>query len=299
MRARVTAAVVVIVLALAALLTPLPADWGGGWRGTLLDLGHVPLFAALTLGLGFALRRGWAWPAALALALAAAAEVLQPLVGRTASLLDLVRGAAGVAAAVILARAARGPRTVLRLGGHALALVAVLAWPVVDAGPLLTDAYEGCRDFPTLADFATERQLLRWNTSQAHLECVPDPEAESGASARLDFLPGLSRYPYAMLSPVVRDWSDRRSLYCSFTVLDGPLHLVLSVRGQTAEGRPTHYQFERTYAPGRHIVEVDLDDAARRAQGGVLDLTTVSCVQLFIYREHAPRTMRLHRVWLE
>jgi hypothetical protein len=299
MRTRVMVAAVVVVLALAALLAPLPPRWGGGWRGTLLDLGHVPLFAALTLGLGFALRRGWVWPAAIALALAAAAELFQPLVGRTASLLDLLRGAAGVAAAVILAHAARWPRTVPRLGGHALALVAVLAWPVADAAPLLLDAWEGHSDFPTLADFATRRQLLRWDVSQARLERVADPEADSGASARLDFLPGPRRYPYAMLLPVVRDWSDKQSLYCSFTVPDAPLLLVVSVRGQTAEGGPTHYQFERTYPPGRHVLEVDLESAARRAQRGLLDLTEVYCVQLFIYREHAPRTIRLHRVWLK
>ncbi len=288
-----------LILVTVVLLMPLPRSWDGPWQSKLFDLGHVPLFFALTLFLWLVLNRSWAWAFAIALTLGALTELVQDWFGRTSSLADFVRDTLGAAGAPVAVHAWRGPRTFVHLAGHALVLAALLAWPVADAAPRLLDAYEGCRAFPTLADFATARQMMRWECTQAGLERVPDPEQPSGWSGRLEMRPGPRKYPGAVLEPVLRDWSAYGRVCCSFTVPDRPLVLVISIRGRDADDQSTHYQFEQEYAPGRHTVCKALDTIARQAKPRPLELSAVRSFQVFIYRQDAPRTVFLHRVWLE
>jgi hypothetical protein len=279
---------------------PLPERWQGDWQGKFFDLGHVPLFAALTVCLWWFLRRFLLWSAVISLAVAALAEMIQDQFGRTGSLSDFVRGALGVLAAVVALRAWQGPRTVRRLGSHALVIVGLVAWPVAEAAPWLLDAYDGYRSFPTLADFSTARQLLRWDCQQAALTREPDVNQPSGWSARLEFRPGPEKYPAAILQPIVRDWSQHSQLCCSFTVVEEPLLLVISIRGgRDASGQSNHYQFEETYAVGAHRVCVDLATIARKAGPHPLDLSDIRYFQMFIYRTDRSRNVVLHRVWLE
>jgi hypothetical protein len=287
-----------VALVTVLLLMPLPGG-GHGWRSKLFDLGHVPLFGALTLCLWLTLGPSWRQPVLVALTLGALTELLQDAFGRTGDLLDFIRDALGVACAVVLVRAWQGPWTPLRLAGHALALAALLAWPLADAGPRLLDAFEGYRDFPTLADFATERQLLRWECAQADLQRVPAPEGGPGWSGRLTMLPGPREFPGAYLEPLRRDWRGWRRLCCSFTVHDEPLLLVFSFRGHDRKGTYTHHQFEKRYAVGEHTVCAELEEVARRARPTPLDLSDVEHLQLFIYRPRRADTISLHRIWLE
>jgi hypothetical protein len=283
-----------VALAALLLLMPFPAGSGGDWRGKVLDLGHVPLFAVLAGWLWLTLGRGWTWPVVISLTLAALTELVQGAVGRSGNVADFLRSALGVAAAVMFVRAWQQPRTVLRVTGHLLALVLILAWPVADALPWLLDAWEGYQAFPTLADFGTARQELRWGRKQASLHREADPRQASGWSGRLELFPGPLRYPSASLKPVLRDWSAYRQVACSFTVVGEPLVLVISIRGSS-----THHQFEKVYPPGEHTVRADLAEVARRARPEPLDLTDVRHFQVFTYRPEQPRTVYLHRIWLE
>src|SRR5262245_58770292 len=287
MRARTKALGTAAALALVTglLLMPLPRRWEGPWQSKLFDLGHVPLFFALTLFLWRMLNRSWAWALGIALGLGGLAELVQDYFGRTGNLLDFVRDVIGAALAVVVVHAWQGPRTALRLAGHAAAVVALLAWLVADAAPRLLDAREGYRAFPTLADFATDGQMIRWECRQATLRRVPDPEQPSGWSARLELLTGPREYPGAIFQPVVRDWSGRRRLCTSFTVPEGPLLVVLSVRGHNGAGSSsTHYDFGETYAAGTHTVRLDLDKVARKARPGRLDLSAIHEVLVFTIR---------------
>jgi hypothetical protein len=290
-----------VALVAALLLMPLPSSWEGDWQSKFFDLGHVPLFAALTLYLWLVLGRSLLWPVLIALALAGVAELVQNRFGRTGNLLDFVRGALGIAAAVVALHFWRGPRTLPRLAVHTLAVMALVAWPVADAGPWLLDAWEGARAFPTLADFATDRQLLRWSTHQGELRRVPDPQQASGFSARIELLPGPEAYSAAGMNPIVRDWRGQRRVGFSFTVVGEPLLLVFSVRARDAAGRSSNYQDpnEKTYPPGDHTVRIDLEHAAPRAQPGPLNLADVRRVVIFTYAPGRTRTITIHRIWLE
>src|SRR5271165_2593846 len=108
------AAALAVALVTFLLLMPFPPSWEGDWQGKFFDLGHVPLFAALTVYLWLVLGRSWPWPALIALALAGLAELVQDSFGRTGNFLDFVRGALGIAAALVALHFCTGPRTLTR-----------------------------------------------------------------------------------------------------------------------------------------------------------------------------------------
>ena len=187
-------AILAVVLTAVLLLMPLGHTGEGSWQSTLLDLGHVPLFAALTFALAAALRP-WYTPTLSTVVLAGLAEVVQPRFGRTGDLLDFLRSAAGALAAGATLRAWYGPRTPARLTIHGLVALALLVWPLASTAPRLLDAYDAWRDFPTLADFAAPRRLLRWGTQQATLERIPSEQFPGAWEGRLEFQTGPDATP--------------------------------------------------------------------------------------------------------
>src|SRR5438067_789173 len=112
------------------LLAPLPHFWRGVWQSKFFDLGHVPLFAALTLLLWAVLGPGLVRPVLIALAVAGLAEIVQNWVGRTGDLLDFVRGALGSLAAAAIIRAWQARSRRLRAAGCLLLAAGLVAWPV-------------------------------------------------------------------------------------------------------------------------------------------------------------------------
>jgi hypothetical protein len=304
MTTRMRHAVLVLVglgVTAALLLVPLPGSWRGIWQSKLLDLAHVPLFAALTCFLWALSRAGVFWPVVIAVVVAGLAELLQDLTGRTGDLSDFLRGAlgalaAGVGIAAWQRRRAGGGWWVAGVGLAA----GLLIWPLVDALPTLVDAAEGARDFPTLADFQTQRQLLRWRCRQAELTRTADPVEHGSWVGRLDFFPGPQAYPYGALRPIRRDFRAYRELCCSFTVAQGPTELVVSLRSGSGEpATTTHYQEQRPYPTGIHLLRLNLAAIAAKARPYPLDLSDVWIIQFFLDRPETPHRLDLHRIWLE
>jgi hypothetical protein len=280
------------------LLTPFPEDWHATWSSKFFDLGHVPLFATVTVCLWWLLGRSLLWASAIALFLAGLGEVLQYEMawGRSGDVPDFIRGALGVGAAGVLLHAWKGPWTAGRLALHALAVITLVAWPVLDAFPSLLDAYAAYRAFPTLASFSSSWELERWECQQAELTRVADP---NGWAGRLELRPGPAKYPGAELETVVRDWTGYRRVCCAFAVEGAPLRVVFSLRGRGEPGRSTHFQTEQVYEPGTHTFCLDLAAAAAAARPVSLDLRHMHTFHVFTYRPERPRVLRLFRVWLE
>ncbi len=286
-----------IGLAAGLLLVPLPGTWRGLWQSKGFDLGHVPLFAGLTLVF-------WRWlgphltkPVVAACAFAGMAELLQEYVGRSGDVGDFLRGVlASLAAAAGIAGWQRR-RRLWHAVGCLLLLAGLLAWPLYDTVPYLVDACEGAQAFPILADFRSARELLRWRWRQADLTRVSHDGAWAG---RLDFFPGPEPYSYGALRPIRRDLSAYHSLCCSFTVADEPLELVISLRSGSGDpGETTHYQESRLYAPGKHLIRLSLPAIAPKANPRPLDLADVWIIQFFLDQPQRMRTIYLHRIWLE
>lgn len=296
------------------LLMPLPGHWRGIWQSKLFDLGHVPLFAALTWLLWRLCGPNLITPVMLAIAIAGLAELAQQLVGRSGSWLDFVNGACGALAAgtglwawqslnpsspapLPLSGSGEKARRPLQGALGLLLVTAGVAWPVYDAAPYLVDACEGAEAFPTLADFRTSRELLRWRTRQAELTRV---ERDGAWAGRLHFLPGDAPDPYGALRPIRRDFTEYRWLCCAFDVEGGPLELVISIRSGSGDlEETTHYQEMRRYSPGANVVRLDLPAVAPKANPRPLDLTDVWIIQFFLEQPRTPRTIHLQRVWLE
>ena len=97
-------AITCLGLAVAGLLMPLPNQNRSAWVSKLLDAGHVPLFALVTVCFWRIVGRRLWLAFSLAVALAVAAEVCQTFSGRSGELLDVVRGLLGALMAVLWLR---------------------------------------------------------------------------------------------------------------------------------------------------------------------------------------------------
>jgi hypothetical protein len=280
-----------LVAAAALLLAPIPPGWLGIWQGELLDFGHVPLFAALVLALraGFGSLR---WALAAALAVAGLAEVVQPLVGRTGDWIDLLRGVLGSLAGAAAIRAYQCRRCPARATAYLVLALGLPTWPVFEIAPYVADTIGGRRAFPVLADFSSDREMLRWQCEQATL-------ARGEGGARLELLPGPGDFSHAAMRPAAGDWRGSRRLCCEFRALD-PVELVISVRTGAGDSLgTTHAQVGREYAAGAHLVRLDLAALAARARPRPLDLSDVRYVQFFAYKLRQRRAVVLSRIWLE
>jgi hypothetical protein len=289
---------IMIGLVVVVLLIPLPAHWHGTWQSKFFDLGHVPLFTGLTLILWWCLGVSWVWPALIGVLLAAATEIAQLHTGRSGNVPDFVRGALGVLVAVALIRAWQRPRTWRGLCCHALIVLALIAWPLLDSGPYLLDAYEGWRSFPVLADFRTPGEMLRWHTQQSILSRTRGHDG--GWRGHLELLPGPAEYPGAVLEPIMHDFSRFRRICWSIATEGEPPSLVFSIRsGRDGANPSNHYQFPRTFQPGEHRVEADLKAIVPQAVPARLDLTNIIALQIFMVRPERATTVYIRRVWLE
>lgn len=299
MTRRSSVALIAFLVVTVLLLVPLPHVWSLRWRAALLDLGHVPLFAAFVVALRFGTRLSLVACVSIAVAVAGLGEVLQDFTGRTASWSDWLNGSLGALAAMAVLLAGSQRRISSRRAiGLLLLAVALVTWPVVQVAPTLYDAVEGYREMPTLAGFQTEREMRRWETNQAEIRRELDPEGHW--SATLTFQPGPADYPGATLAPVVSDLIQYHKLFVSFTLEGEPLELVLSIRGGPVEGEHTnHFQVAQKFPPGFHTIWLSLDSAYKFAKPHGLDLSEVASVQLFVVRPALPRTIHVRRVWVE
>lgn len=294
-----TLTVLVFVASGIALLTPLPHAWEGGWRSRLLDLGHVPLFALLTALAWRLLGRRWLAAALAGTVVAALTEVAQHFVGRSATVSDFLHGAAASCGTGLLLNLRTPPRTVVRLVWAGPLGLALLGYPVAELGPELLDSAEGYHAFPTLADFAHARRLERWETRQADLSRVPDPDVPGGYVGRLEFRPGPADFPSGLFAHVRRDFTGYRRLCWSFRVEGHPQQLVISLRDGSRRDGTNHYQFGHTYPVGDHVARMDLAVAREKSEPGKLDMTDLWWSQIFTIRPPEAGVVYLRRVWLE
>ncbi len=286
-------------LVLLLLLVPLPHGWSGSWEGYVVDFGHVPLFAVLTIGLWWTFGESLFPAALLALVLAAGMEFTQSLVGRTASWIDFLLGTLGVAAAVIGILMWRGNRSWWRLTLGVILLLSVLAWPVWRVLPWVVDAFNAYRSFPVLADFQNPRQMLRWHTNYSKI-FLPDQNANPKAAAKVEFYPGSKGYPNIMLRPAIRNWGNYRKVCCSFQVKEKPIILIFSILaiGEKSD-LDSRYQLEAEYSPGKHVVCINFDQAAKQSTKKQMDWKNIYFFQIFTYPTKHTRAIWIDRIWLE
>lgn len=212
-----------LTLLLASLLLPLPHEWSAGWRSELLNRLHAPLFALF--GILLPPRKAW-----ITLLIAAAAEVVQPWFGRSASWTDLGWGVLGAATAMLW--------HAKNLPWRQIGLVAALAPPVVWWAQITKAQSEAQTRFPVLMNGPTS---LLW---------VLSPEAERTGSGLI--LHASSSVRLEVPNP---DWNAFEALELEGT-LDSASPLELGIRLDIGAGLPNRVQAGATLHLGPNHLRV-------------------------------------------
>jgi hypothetical protein len=282
----------VVALGGLLLLIPLPQSHRYRLVAGLLDLGHVPLMAALAWAMLRVLgRRGWVLGAAVGLA--AGGEFLQWLApSRSPDWGDFVHGSIGAVLAWIWTGPSRG--ATLR---RASATAVLLAVPLVDRGPSFYDVAAGHLQFPVLADFSTRAQEMRWSGHGAKV--TREQDAIGHWVGRMTFLPGKNDFPGAEFFPIEPDWSSYRELLLTLEV-DVPIELCVSIKDRRVEQGYAHrFNDRRRLTPGEQTIRWNLEEVARGAGAAPLDRTRMDCVNLFVENREQSGSIVIRSLRLE
>jgi VanZ family protein len=212
-------AFVIAAIALMGLLAPMPRAWHNRLGTSVADMMHVPAFAILTslalaivnrfLSQRFAVHL---FVTGVVIAAGAAVEVAQSVLGRSASIHDLIANSAGAIAALLI-RVSLGSDTIFK---RFCRVVAVCLLLVASAGPCLSilDDLNQRKTPDALGAFATRTEFERWFSYHAKPRRVANPFGDakytgdvrrSANAAHITLYPGY--YPMFQLQHLTADWS--------------------------------------------------------------------------------------------
>jgi hypothetical protein len=284
---------------------------------TLQNSAHAPVFVALSLIVLRFLspetapicgrRRHYVKTLLACLCIGTAIELVQALLGRDASVHDVVNDMAG-AIIGILASAIGGPperkhpAAVKRvLGALALlgiaATMAPLAWSAA--------AYRNRQvRFPVLAEFSSSLDLYFWQDSMPNFELRRLPREWArvrNESALYVPLPN-ARWPGIELTEPVPNWSAYRS-FCADVINSAPSALPLNLRvHDRAHNQKMSDRFNLSFdvAPAsRKILCVPLTSVRNAPETRAMDMKHIAGVILFADASQAGKFFYLVRMWLE
>lgn len=263
------------------------------------NLGHILLFGLLTW---LALRY---WPASytrtsafklqflllLALLIGAAVEGLQSMIGRMASLDDIVKNITGVMVGFVVYRW-RHDR--LNLGLLAVLTVVALLLLIWEAKPILLNSYGhylSWRDFPLLSDFEDPQQLRRWEGT-ATRAIVNDPNKEGNHWLKANFS-RRDDWSTLNLRDFPRDWSQQQFL--SFEVYNPSassqkLHCKIYDHWHRLHGQLHNDRFNRVFilSPGLNHLLIAINDITHAPTERVLDIRRIEHAGFFMARGGKP-----------
>ena len=215
------------------LLIPLPENQGDRFLVYLQDFAHFPLFALMAWLFLFLLRKRNLNPLRRGLLVVAAtlsvgilAELIQPFVGRTAGVRDVVLGLAGSVAAVCLNMTLRSRAIVVRV--LLVAITLLLAFAAVFPLILITrDRQAARRDFPLLASFESNTELSRWSGNGCGVSRVPDHTTHGQWALKIE-VEKPDNYPGLFESDSMRNLAGIKQLcFDVFVPGEGPLKIWL------------------------------------------------------------------------
>jgi VanZ family protein len=300
-RAALIASVSLLVFC-ALLLIPLPENHGDRLLVYLQDFAHFPLFALMAWLLLVLpggnnvtpLSRGLRVVAVTLLA-GLVAECVQPFVGRTAGVRDVVLGLAGSIAAVCLSMAWR-PRTMVArvlLVAVSLLLAAFAVLPLI---LINWDRQSAHRDFPLLASFESRTELSRWSVNGCKVSRVQD-HATHGQTALKIEVENPSNYPGLFESDSMRNLSGIKQLcFDVFVPGEGPLKIWLRMDDRISPVYSDRFQDLRVLFPGTNTLCIERATLASTPSGRPLDLGRVLSWGLFFDEAKPGDTLYLDNV---
>ena len=288
-----------LALAMAAqALLPSAADTSL-FRGSLLDAGHVPLFAVFALltlwlsrltvpGTG---ARHYLVAFALVVLDVLGTEFIQKFGARDAAWTDFLRDLIGGAAALFLILAIERRHPVVRVGAILLALL-LLAVGLAELVQVTLDYRARNEAFPTLAGFDAPWEPRFVHGHDAELVSVPAPAAwvipDAGLVGQLDTQ--AVDYPSLSIREPVPDWGGYNALeFVVWSDLAAPIDLFVRIHDRQHDGSYTdRYNGVFRVGPGANHVSVSLADVQAAPRDRSLDLEHVTGVAIFLERPGVP-----------
>lgn len=298
-------------MALLGLLLPPPRAMRGRLGSSVFDLLHVPAFTILTLLAILLAERYFSKTmktrVVVTVAVIAAGgciELLQELVGRSASTHDLIANAAGAVTAFLLRFSFGGESVAKRL----TRVAAVVVFLGASIGPTLSilDVVHQHRNKELLATFASQTELERWYFHSAKIARIKNPLGslrEARYALRATLFP--SEYPMIQLQQMNSRWTGYKTL--SFDMgrpaSDPPAPLKLQLRIR-AWGKPAHkgdsYYGMIELEPGaRRRVEIPIGEIRAANGTGTLNLANMRFIEFGALELHEPATFELANVRLK
>lgn len=298
-----------LTLCVLALLLPLHLKKNGALWGKLADAGHVPLFFVVTIAIYFLLSSKkdqgdmtmirtvfMVWLGILFF------ELLQPLVGREGSVVDLENGVLGSGFAAIglfvwkraLNFRWHGPY----LGLGIVSLVVVLL-PVVDEWELMKWAHA---QFPLLGDFETGIELTRWQpivwSEQEKTEIFVSQKHFTHGKKSLKLQTASDSWSGVSFRANGGDWSNYQFL--SFDVFNPGTEFELHLRVDDF-GNTKRYQdrFNRvvSIAPGSNTVQISINEIRLGPVGRELEINCLK--EIYFFTRGVKRVFYLDNLRLE
>ena len=176
----------------------------------------------------------------------------------------------------------------------------LISWPLAEARPTLLDAWNAYWKLPILADFSDKLEMRRFHTRETELDRLP-AKKNSKAYARITFRPSNYDYPTFEFTPPMNDWRGYEHLVFDLTVVGEPLDVTITVFDWLRKKNGYEERFEQTWhlPSGRQLWKLDLATMVKGPKTMPLDLSQIRWVQLYMTKPAMPRTILIHRIYLQ
>lgn len=282
-----------LVLALFA-VTPLlfvsTPDWLGGYTGRAINnLGHIPLFAVVSLFLyrllAFRPLTKWLLITAMVAVTGTGVEYLQTWVGRNASWDDVLRNLLGAWLALSWLSARSGPIIAARVVTSIAALSQLVFTVAVGA-----TEYQVLRQLPVIANFETPFEEKRWHRDRA----VRSQEhvTEGKYSLKIHF--NTNRWSPAELGLLPRDWRGYDHLkFDIFNPDTEDLRILLRIDDLNRNWYETdRYNTWLDLKPGWNYLEISLDEVRLAPKDRELDMSQIR--QIILSSNRLPQAKEIY-----
>lgn len=283
-------------MALVLLLCPFSPS--GRVAQALMNLCHAPLFAVLAATCSWAfrgLRGGGVWSGLLPFVFALSTEGLQHLVGRQASLRDLLANLLGILAGLLWMATPKRP-----LAAWAFRIIAIGLLIVGMASPVwtLADSIWQVMQLPVISSFESRLELSRWTAQNSQLQRVREHATEGFWSLRVDL--DTAPFPGIALPEVPPDWTAYDALALD-VMLESPerLALIVKITDQAHNwDYDDRFHLQVNVSPGLNSIRIPLRDIEHLPNGRRMDLRRMRMLQLFAIKPKAPARFYLDHIRL-
>lgn len=300
------------------LVFPFPME-GRLW-GELFDLAHAPVFCGtllLIVGLCDPSAIGLSKKhvvlremtlgrvlviAAVLIAAGSVAELLQKLVGRSASFADVAANGVGLIAGICWVLRCRSTST---SAGRKYIVLAVILLGSISVSPLLDswDCLLQIRSFPMLASFERPREFRNWNTHSATLTQSQVWATDGSHCARLQLQ--AANYPGMLMTWFERDWSNHTSVHLDLKNLEAfDLQIVFKLhdRQHLENNFADDDRFGQVIlVPANEVVSVaiPLNEVRNAPASREMNLSQMWAIDLFAIHLQQPAVLLVDRFRLE